>query len=63
MATTEEIIEMMREESTGNRAVFYENFGSGIIPVLAPLADLLEASQESHPDLVEQVAQKLYMMR
>lgn len=43
----------MREEGLGNRAGYYEKFGSAITPALLPLADLLEVAHATHPELAE----------
>lgn len=58
-----DIIRELREEGEGSRGTFYENYGSSIKPTLTPLADLLEAAQEEHPDLVKRVAEAIYHMR
>jgi len=46
----------LREEGEGNRGAFYELYGSAIHPSLIPLADLLEATAESHTDQAFAVA-------
>lgn len=56
MADIDDIIAEMREEGTGSRGTFYESWGSGIREILVPLADLLEASKDEHPELVNKVA-------
>lgn len=56
---TQDIIDEMKEEASGNRGLFYENFGSGIAPVLSPLAELLNATQDEHPELVTAIARAM----
>lgn len=63
MDSTQRIIEEMCAEGEGARGVFYENYGSGIMPALTPLSTLLEEVRESHPELVEDIARKLYSCR
>lgn len=60
---TDDIIRTMKEEGEGSRGVFYENYGSGINPVLVPLAELLDATKDTYPELVERVASSFYTMR
>lgn len=60
---TEDIIRELRAEGEGERGVFYENYGSGIHATLLPLADLLNAAQDEHPELVARVASSIYRMR
>lgn len=62
MTTRDEIlalIEPIREEADGDRELLYELYGGGIRTTLEPLADLLEATADSHPELVELVALSL----
>lgn len=60
---TENIISELREEGTGSRGVFYENYGSAIRFLLVPLAELLEATKHEHPELTDRVADSIYHMR
>jgi len=62
MTTRDEIlalIQPIREEADGDRELLYELYGGGIRVTLEPLADLLEATADSHPELVELVALSL----
>lgn len=62
MTTRDEIlalIQPIREEADGDRELLYELYGSSIQATLEPLADLLEATVDSHPELVELVALSL----
>jgi len=62
MTTRDEIlalIEPIRDEAQGDHGNLYEIHGSGIRTTLEPLADLLEATAGSHPELVELVALSL----
>lgn len=34
------------QEGKGSRGLFYENFGSAITPLLLPLADVLESTED-----------------
>lgn len=60
---TENIISELREEGTGSRGTFYENYGSSIHPLLVPLAELLDATKHEHPELADRVAESIYHMR
>ena len=56
------IIDGLREEAHGDRAGMYEAFGSGIQPILEPLADLLEqvtTGENKHRDGIEALVQEL----
>jgi len=60
--TTElnELIEAIREEANGDRGELYELHGSEIRPVLKPLAELLQRSANTQPELTEMVALALF---
>ena len=60
MVDIDDVLGEMREEGTGSRGRYYEAWGSGIRELLVPLADLLEASKDEHPELVNKVATGLY---
>ena len=60
MVDIDDVLGEMREEGTGSRGRDYEAWGSGIRELLVPLADLLEASKDEHPELVNKVATGLY---
>lgn len=54
----DDIIDLMIEEGTGSRGVFYENFGSSISKTLIPLAEILKESPDKKKAL--EVAISLY---
>lgn len=56
----EDYIDEMKEEAAGSRGVFYENFGSAIREILNPLSTLLEQTKDDYPELVEEIARKMY---
>jgi len=56
--TFDNIINLMKEEGSGSRGVFYENFGSSIRNTLVPLAEILEESPDKQKAL--EVATSLY---
>ena len=62
MTTRDEIlalIEPIREEGTGGHPALYEIHGGELQLTLEPLTDLLAATVDSHPELVELVALSL----